>query len=71
MRTGKPCSTGSGSPFMPTQSSGSRPSSSAAIGVPIVMPSTERASSWSAPGRTPTSRSSGASGTPSQRAVPM
>ena len=52
---------------MPTQSSGSRPSNSVATGVPIVMPSTERAISWSAPGRTPTSRSSGISGTPSQR----
>ena len=71
MRNGKPCSGGSGSPFMPTQSRGSRPSSRAATGVPIVMPSTERASSWSAPAWIPASRSSGTSGTPSQREVPM
>jgi hypothetical protein len=37
----------------------------------MVMPSAERATTWSAPGSMPISRSNGASGTPSQRAVPM
>jgi hypothetical protein len=55
---------------MPTTSIVSRPSRTVATGVPMVMPSTERATTWSAPGRMAASRSSGASGTPSQRAVP-
>ncbi len=36
IRTGNPCSTGSGSPFIPTASNASRPSRNAAVGVPAV-----------------------------------
>ena len=53
MRAGKPCSAGSGSPFMPTARMASRPSVTAAMGVLAVQPSTERQTSWSAPGWTP------------------
>ena len=75
MRTGKPWAKGSGSPFMPTASSASRPSMTSSTGVPIVMPSTERATSWSAcpprdGGWTPASSSRSARRTPSQRALP-
>ena len=42
IRTGKPCSTGSGCPSIPTASMASRPSITAAVGVPIVIPSDER-----------------------------
>jgi hypothetical protein len=70
IRTGKPCSIGSGSPFMPTASIASRPSRTTAVGVPIVMPSVDVPTIWSAAACTPASRSSGASAAPSQRAVP-
>lgn len=45
IRTGKPCAKGSGSPFMPKASRASRPSMTSSTGVPMVMPSTERATS--------------------------
>jgi hypothetical protein len=48
-----------------------RPSSTAAVGVPMVMPSVERATSCSALGSMPTSRRRSRSGVPNQRAVPM
>ncbi len=70
MRTGKPCSSGSGSPFMATASIASRPSVTADVGVLQVQPSTERLRTCSAPACTPASSSSGASRTPVQRAVP-
>ena len=75
MRTGKPWAKGSGSPFMPTASIASRPSITVSTGLPMVMPSTDRATSWSAGpprdgGRTPASRSRSASRTPIQRALP-
>ena len=41
-RTGNPCSTGSGSPFIPTAISASRPSMSSSVGVPTVNPSADR-----------------------------
>ena len=50
MRTGKPCSTGSGSPFIPNASIASSTSSADRVGAPIVMPSTERQTSWVLPG---------------------
>ncbi len=58
IRTGKPWSKGRGSPFMPTASIASRPSMTSSTGEPRVMPSTDRAASWSARpprdgGRTP------------------
>ncbi len=75
MRTGKPCAKGSGSPFMPSARRASRPSITSSTGLPIVMPSTERATNWSAlppfeGGLTPHSASSSASRTPIQRALP-
>ena len=71
MRTGNPCSSGSGSPFISTASIASRPSITTAAGLPTVNPSTERETSWSAAGSTPASSSKGFSGTPTQRALPM
>ena len=71
MRTGNPCSSGSGSPFISTASIASRPSITTAVGLPTVNPSTERETSWSAAGSTPASSSKGFSGTPTQRALPM
>ena len=56
---------------MPTAIIASRPSSSSSVGVPTVKPSTARPTTWSAPGSGPASSSSGLSGTPSQRALPM
>ncbi len=75
MRTGKPWASGSGSPFIPTASIASRPSMTSSTGVPSVMPSTDRATSWSAGpprrgGLTPASRSRSARRTPIQRALP-
>ena len=70
MRTGKPCSMGSGSPFIPMASNGSR-SASPSRGVLQVHPSTDVLKSWSAPGSMPARSSRGRSGVPSQRAVPM
>ena len=48
MRTGNPCSGGSGSPFMPTARIALRSSSSTASGVDAVKPSTLRESTMSA-----------------------
>ena len=70
IRTGKPCTTGSGSPFMPKASIASSTSRALRVGAPIVMPSSDRHSSWSLPGRIPFSRSRAASGTPIHRALP-
>ena len=64
MRTGKPCSTGSGSPFMPRASIAVRPSVTASTGVPVVKPSTLVDAICWAPARTPASASRSASGTP-------
>ena len=61
MRAGKPWTIGSGSPFMPMASIASRPSVTAAIGVPAVNPSALVDSSASAPSWTPASSSSSAS----------
>ena len=41
IRTGKPCATGSGWPFIATASSASRPSMTVCTGVPDVKPSTD------------------------------
>jgi hypothetical protein len=49
MRTGKPCSSGSGSPFMPMAKMALRSSCSTASGVPAVKPSMLRDSTMSAP----------------------
>lgn len=75
IRTGKPWSKGSGSPFMPRASIASRPSMTVSTGVPMVMPSTERVMIWLAGpprdgGFTPASRSRSASRTPIHRALP-
>ena len=70
MRSGKPCSTGSGSPFMPKASIASSTSSAARVGVPMVMPSVERQTSCVLSDRMPFSRRRAPSGTPSQRALP-
>jgi hypothetical protein len=45
IRTGKPCSTGSGSPFMPKASIASATSSAERVGAPIVIPSVDRQTS--------------------------
>ncbi len=71
IRAGKPCSAGSGSPFMPIAISASLPSVSAWTGVLTVNPSTDRLSTWSAPGWTPARASRSWTRTPSQRAPPM
>ena len=70
MRTGKPCTTGSGSPFIPIASIASSTSSAERVGAPIVIPSTDRQTSCVLAVRTPFSRRNAPSGTPSQRAVP-
>ena len=70
IRTGKPCSTGSGSPFIPNASIASSTSSAERVGAPMVMPLTERQTSWELPDRMPFSRRNAPSGTPIQRAVP-
>ena len=70
IRTGKPWMTGSGSPFIPKASIASSTSSALRVGAPIVIPSSDRHSSWSLPGRIPFSRSRDASGTPIHRALP-
>ena len=70
MRTGNPCSYGSGAPFMPTANSASRPSLSAASGVEALKPSELPESTMSASGRTPARRSTSITGTPSQVALP-
>ena len=51
MRTGKPCSRGSASPFMPMAMSASRPSRATLSGTEMVMPSTSVHRIWSAAGR--------------------
>lgn len=54
MRTGKPRSSGNGSPFIPMASIAFDPGAMIdSTGVPHVHPSTLRVASWSAPGRTP------------------
>src|SRR5699024_6249605 len=58
MRTGNPCSKGSGSPFIAMASIASRSSVSAPIGVPIVMSSALVDSTASADGSIPMSASS-------------
>ena len=71
MRTGKPCSSGSGSPFMPTARMASSPSSvSDSSGVPAVNPSTLRDRTMSAPDCGPARRSTSRTGTPSHVALP-
>ena len=71
IRTGKPWTIGSGSPFIATASIASRPSIATAVGVPTVNPSTERPTIWSAPGSGSASSSSSRSGAPIHRALPM
>src|SRR5215471_1337615 len=71
MRTGNPCATGRGVPFIATASRASRPSSAAWTGTPEVNPSTEVHSSWLAPARIPAWRSRLARLAPSHRALPM
>ena len=70
MRSGKPCSTGSGSPFIPNASIASSTSSAERVGVPMVMPSVERQTSCVLSAWIPFSRRMAPSGTPSHRAVP-
>ena len=71
MRTGKPCLSGSGSPFMPTASSASRFGSfNACSGVPIVMLSALVDFTASAPALTPASSSRSRIGMPSHVALP-
>jgi hypothetical protein len=71
MRQGKPCSIGSVWPFIATASMDCLPSRTDSVGVPMVMPSMDVDRIWSAPLCTPARRSSGASGVPSQRALPQ
>ena len=61
---------GSGSPFIATASSASRPSMIAATGEPHVQPSADVLNSCVAPGCTPTSSSRSASSAPRQTALP-
>ena len=70
MRTGKPCSTGSASPFMPKASIASRPSVATFSGTLIVMPSTSVHRIWSESLPTPARSRTSVSLTPSQRAPP-
>lgn len=75
MRTGKPWAKGSGSPFIPRASIESRPSMTSSTGLPMVIPSTERATSWWAGppfdgGLTPHWRRRSARRTPIHRALP-
>ena len=70
MRTGKPCSSGRGWPFIPIASIASRPSITTDTGEPAVQPSDERLTNWSEPAATPASASRSRSGTPIQRAEP-
>ena len=71
MRTGNPCSIGSGSPFIPMASSACRSGSvSASSGVPAVKPSSLVESTMSAPACGPASASRSRIGKPSQRALP-
>ena len=70
MRTGNPCSRGSASPFIPTASSAPRSgSSTTAVGVPAVQPSTLVESSWSAASCTPASRRRSRRETPTKVAL--
>ena len=70
MRTGKPCSRGSASPFIPMAIIASRPSVATFSGVLIVMPSTSVDRIWSAVSPTPAMSSRSVRRTPSQRAPP-
>ena len=56
---------------MPIARSALRPSRASSVGKPAVNPSTETPTIWVAPSCTPARSSSRASGTPSQRALPM
>jgi hypothetical protein len=69
-RAGKPCATGNGVPFIATASSASRPSSTTCSGVPLVYPSTEVHSSWSAPASGRACRIRSARRAPSHLALP-
>src|SRR6516162_8520167 len=71
IRTGNPCATGSGEPFIATASSASRPSMTACTGTPEVNPSAEVHSNWLAPARRPAWRSRLARLAPSHRALPI
>ncbi len=72
VRTGKPCSIGSGSPFIATASMALRLRSvSAASGVPQVQPSSEVCRTASAPSCSPASASSPANRTPLHQALPI
>src|SRR5215469_5146373 len=71
MRTGKPCSTGSGWPFIATASRASRPSITTWTGVPEVNPSTDVHSSMDAPLLTPACRKRDPREAPSHLALPM
>ena len=71
MRTGKPCSNGSGSPFMATAKMASRPSSVRELrGVDAVNPSTLSESTMSASPCGDARRSTSRIGTPCQIALP-
>ena len=71
MRTGKPWSTGSGSPFIAMASIALRSSVRASIGVPQFQPSSEVCRTASASGETPASASRSATRTPLQKALPI
>ena len=71
IRTGNPCSSGSGSPFIPMATSASRSSSSrTGSGVPAVKSSALVERTASAPSRTPASRRRSPIGIPIQVALP-
>ena len=70
-RTGKPCSCGSGCPFIPTASSDARPSMTGSVATPRFIPLTSRMTIWVAPFCTPASLSRSASSAPCHRALPM
>ena len=70
MRAGNPWTMGSGWPFMPMATMASRPSVTAASGVPAVNPSALVDSRASASSCTPASSSSSDRSTPSQVALP-
>ncbi|MCY1367570.1 hypothetical protein D9M69_545130 [compost metagenome] len=71
VRTGNPCSMGSGSPFMATASIALRSSIIAASGVPQVQPSSEVCRTASASGWGPASARIAASRTPLHQALPI
>ena len=71
IRTGKPCSSGSGSPFMPIARIALRSSCSTESGVPAVNPSMLRESTMSAPAVGIARFNSSRIGYPSHRALPI